>query len=113
MIGDDHDFANNADDEKMAGKYRILLLAAQKAFEEYQFQLMMDVNENTQDFFYSKRIGNTGIYFLDVRVHRTFYFEQKYPLFGRKQLEDFEVDFFFFELFSFSFFFDKKLFKNL
>jgi len=105
MVSDDHDFVNNASEETFEGPLKRVLWAGRKAFYQYQYTLVGDPSEvgEEEDVFYSRRIGNVGLYFLDIRVHRAFHYEPDAPLLGQKQLANFKVSFPFLSFLSFCF----------
>ena len=104
MIADDHDFANNANSELLTSPIKEVLQAGKKVYLEYQYQLFKDLEDGegqtteaveksiTHEF---KVIGNTGLIFLDTRVHSTFNFEPEFPFLGKQQWLDLNVSFFF------------------
>lgn len=81
MIPDDHEIRNNVDTWMIHDKgYRNLVLAGRTAYLEYQYQLWSDISKTYDpaslswdiDVFQQKRVGDTTLVFLDMRLSRVF-----------------------------------------
>jgi len=93
MLPDDHDIINNLDADLDTPILHNLLAAGRQTFFEYQLALLKptDDAEASPAAYFSKRIGDLALYFLDTRMERTFAHEPAHPLLGSAQWHDFQT----------------------
>lgn len=91
MMPDDHDIINNLDEHFLESPMRNVILAGRQAFYEYQYQLFgdLDLLKNDEIYFF-KNVSNYGLAVMDFRFSRTFQYDKKNPLLGKKQYELFK-----------------------